>query len=239
MPQQEIINNHLIEEQIASNGKGHTPIAIDDIHSNEVTEIIGKMPHWIIRRGITILSMLCVVILAGAYFFKYPDIIPAKVTISSENPPVKLIAKNSLPIQSIFIKNDEHVKKNQLLCVFSNAANYEDVMKVVDLVNNIDTSLDFSIAIRNMSFPPNLQLGELQINYIELYQSLQTYRFFLQHNSYDATIESLSNQAQYSSQLQTEQSKRQQLQQQQLAMQQRQFAADSALLKEGYFKDRV
>jgi len=207
----------------------HRPSA--DIRSDEMTEIIGKMPHWIIRRGITIIAFLCLLLLTGAYFFKYPDIITAKVTISSGNPPVKLVARNSLPIQAIFVKNNEAVKKGQALCVFTNAARYEEVMQVETVVTRLDTSLYLPLAIQATVLPSNVQLGELQPNYVELNQALEAYRFFRQHNAYDATIGSLSGQMGLSRQLQAEQNNRQGLQQEQMAMQHRQFAADSSLLK--------
>jgi multidrug efflux pump subunit AcrA (membrane-fusion protein) len=230
MPEQEFTQNDLSENQIAFNKRREEFIALEDTRSEEVTEIIGKMPHWIIRRGVTIIGLLCVIILAGAYFFKYPDLILAKVTISSGNPPVKLVARNSLPIQQIFVKNDQTVKTNEVLCVFSNAARYDDVMLIATLTGKMDTSLDIKNFVQSITFPTELQLGDLQSNYVELFQAVQNLKFFWQHNAYDATIGRLSQQVSYSSQLQAEQNSKQHLQQKQLAIQQRQFAADSSLL---------
>ncbi|MFA6057244.1 MAG: HlyD family efflux transporter periplasmic adaptor subunit [Taibaiella sp.] len=230
MPEQKFIQNDLSENQIAFNKQREEFIGLEDTRSEEVAEIIGKMPHWIIRRGTTIIALLCAVILTGAYFFKYPDMILAKVTISSGNPPVKLVARNSLPIQKIFVKNEQAIKANEVLCVFSNAARYEDVMQVAVLAGTMDTTLGIKNFIQTVAFPSKLQLGDLQSNYVELFQAVQNLKFFLQHNTYDATIGSLSKQVNYSSQLQTEQNNKQHLQQKQLDIQQRQFAADSSLL---------
>ena len=55
----------------------------EDRRSEEVQEIMGRMPSWLVRRGITLVAILMLVIGVGAYFFKYPDVIPATVTISS------------------------------------------------------------------------------------------------------------------------------------------------------------
>ena len=87
MAEQEHIHNIVADENAFSQNGHYKPVELQDIRSDEVTEIIGKMPHWILRRGITIIALLCIMVLTGAYFFKYPDIIPAKVTISSGNPP--------------------------------------------------------------------------------------------------------------------------------------------------------
>jgi multidrug efflux pump subunit AcrA (membrane-fusion protein) len=232
MREQEHIQGELSENQIAFNKRREEFITLEDARSEEVTEIIGKMPHWLIRRGVTIIGLLCVIIVAGAYFFKYPDLILAKVTISSSNPPVKLVARNSLPIQQIFVKNDQTVKADKALCVFSNAALYDDVAVIATLAGKMDTSLDLKKIVQSLTFPTELQLGDLQSNYVELFQAIQNLKFFLQHNAYDATIGNLSKQVNYQSQLQAEQNSKQHLQQKQLAIQQRQFAADSSLLLE-------
>lgn len=228
MPEQDLIQeNHPQTDKAIS---GLHAIDPDGIRSDEVAEIIGRMPHWLIRRGMSVIGLLIMVILIGAYFFRYPDLIPIKVIISSGNPPVKLVARNSLPIQKIFVVNDQTVAANQSLCVFANAARYEDVMTMAGLVSELDTSLDIRHAVHVLPFPAGLQLGDLQANYVELYQAVEGYKFFLHNNAYDATIGNLSTQVGYSSQLQQEQHNKQTLQQTQLAIQQRQFAADSSLL---------
>jgi multidrug efflux pump subunit AcrA (membrane-fusion protein) len=202
----------------------------EDIRTEEVNEIIGKIPHWIVRTGISIIGLLGLMLLVLAYFFKYPDVVPAKVTISSGNPPVKLIARNSLPIQRIFVANHQEVQARQVLCVFANSARYEDVLSAAQSVSALDTSLDMRRSVQEIVLPDHVQLGELQADYAVLYEAVQGYKFFLQNNAHDATIGTLASQAKYSSQLSAEQRQRQALQQSQLKIQQRQFEADSSLL---------
>jgi hypothetical protein len=56
-------------------------ISLQQTRSEEVQEIMGKMPHWIIRSGITLIGILILCLIAGAWFFSYPDAVPAHVTI--------------------------------------------------------------------------------------------------------------------------------------------------------------
>ncbi len=44
-----------------------------NLRSEEVQEIMGRIPSWIERWGITAVGLLLIVILAGAAFFPYPD----------------------------------------------------------------------------------------------------------------------------------------------------------------------
>ncbi|NML20833.1 hypothetical protein HHL16_08105 [Pseudoflavitalea sp. G-6-1-2] len=79
--------------------------------SSEVQEIIGKMPSWIIRWGIIIISVLLLGLLCAAYFFRYPDSIDghAQLHINPTNSitVVQIPAKGSVPVkdgQQVFIR---------------------------------------------------------------------------------------------------------------------------------------
>ena len=55
---------------------------------------MGTPPKWIIRWGIVVIFLVVMVLLAGSYYYKYPDIINARVTIVSENPPISVVARS-------------------------------------------------------------------------------------------------------------------------------------------------
>ena len=46
-----------------------------ELRSEAVQNIIGYIPHWIIRWGITVIFLIVLVLLVGSWFFKYPDVI--------------------------------------------------------------------------------------------------------------------------------------------------------------------
>ncbi|MEI6274784.1 MAG: hypothetical protein WCP08_02290 [Prolixibacteraceae bacterium] len=52
-----------------------------DLHSKEVQDIMGRMPSWLIRNGMVMVVLLLIVLIAGTWFFKYPDIISAPVVV--------------------------------------------------------------------------------------------------------------------------------------------------------------
>ncbi len=203
----------------------------EDIRSEEVQEIMGRMPSWIVRRGITMVGIIILCLFIGAYFFKYPDIIPARVVISSGNPPVKMIAKASQPIQKILVQNYQMVKKDEVLCILNNAASYDDVMQIVPDIRHMDTAVNLAALVMQLHTPSGLRLGELQSNYAELFQAIQDYRFFLNHNVYGATVNNLQQQVVYNSQLNKELSIKDRMLKEQEELQHRRFAADSDLVK--------
>ena len=82
-----------------------------ETRSEEVQDLMGRVPSWITRNGILLVIFILVMLIAGSWFFKYPDIITASVVVTSDNPPVHLLArvdgkltgylKNQLPAISI------------------------------------------------------------------------------------------------------------------------------------------
>jgi hypothetical protein len=57
---------------------------IDEIslHSNEVHDLLGRVPSWIIRNGMIMVVIVLLILFAGSWMFKYPDIISAPVVVS-------------------------------------------------------------------------------------------------------------------------------------------------------------
>ena len=45
-----------------------------ELRSEEVQEVMGQVPAWIVRWGIRLLFLVVVTLLVGSCFFKYPDI---------------------------------------------------------------------------------------------------------------------------------------------------------------------
>ena len=54
-----------------------------ELRSEKVRHIIGEIPSGIVRYGITIITIVILALLAGAYFIPYPETINAKVQITN------------------------------------------------------------------------------------------------------------------------------------------------------------
>ena len=53
-----------------------------ELRSEKVRHIIGEIPSGIVRYGITIITIVLLVLLVGAYFIPYPEIISAKIEMT-------------------------------------------------------------------------------------------------------------------------------------------------------------
>ena len=152
-----------------------------ELRSEEVQDILTKIPHWIIRWGSLVVLVILLLLFLVSWMVKYPDIITTEITITTQIPPEKLVAKTSGKIQAILIDDKAIVNVNTPLAVIENAANYKDVFLLKAITDTISLS--------NSKFPfeklQAAQFGEIensfamfQKEYIasELNKQLQPYK---------------------------------------------------------------
>lgn len=134
-----------------------------ELRSEEVQEILTRMPHWMIRWGNSIILITILLVLGFSWLIKYPDIITAPITITTQIPPEKLIAKSSGRIEKIFVQDRAIVAKNTPLAIIENPANYSDVFLLKTLVDSTKTTTDnFVFPIEQLSV---LNLGAVESAY--------------------------------------------------------------------------
>lgn len=145
-----------------------------DERSNEVKEILGKVPSWVIRFGITAIFFVVLIILISSALISYNDIITADITITTKNPPIYLKTNSSGKLNRVFVEADQKVETGQILAEIENPAIMEDV---IFLKQNIDS---FSFDIQTLDslyliYPPGLNLGQIQESYGRFLTQFQNY----------------------------------------------------------------
>ena len=134
-----------------------------EIRSEEVQEILTKVPHWMIRWGNVLFLFLIIMLLFISWFIKYPDIILSEALITTQIPPQKEYAKVTGKINAILVEDNQKVKDDQPLAILENTANYEDVFILKSIVDTIH------VGRQSFSFPidslPILFLGDIESQY--------------------------------------------------------------------------
>ncbi|WP_425236683.1 HlyD family secretion protein [Ulvibacterium sp.] len=116
------------------------------LRSEEVQEILTRVPHWMIRWGNTLFLSLIILVLAISWFIKYPDLIVSQAIITTKTPPQKEFAMVSAKFDSIHVVESQEVTKNTVLAVLENTANTEDVLylqSIIDTIRLSDKSIEF------------------------------------------------------------------------------------------------
>ncbi|WP_124639281.1 HlyD family secretion protein [Amniculibacterium aquaticum] len=145
------------------------------LRSEEVQDILSQPPHWLIRWGNTILLAILVMVIMMSWFIKYPEFVPAPIIITTENAPEKLLAKTTAKIEKIYIANQQMVDKNQIMMVLQSSANYQDVLLLKNILDDMQTG---NVANFPLNKTSHLKLGELQMDYNVFAKALQEEKSF-------------------------------------------------------------
>lgn len=131
-----------------------------ELRSEEVQDILTKVPHWMIRWGTVLIFVIIIMMFLVSWFIKYPDVVKTEIVITTNIPPEKIVSKSSGRIEAILVKDKSVVSKNSVLAIIENTANYKDVFllkKIVEQynINNPDKVFPFGLL-------KNTQLGEIE-----------------------------------------------------------------------------
>lgn len=135
------------------------PTSDFELRSEEVQDILTKVPHWMIRWGTVLIFGIILMLFITSWVLKYPDIVRTDVVITTNIPPEKLVAKTSGRIQTILVKDKSEVNANTPLAIIENSANYKDIFKLKTALEAFQKSNQRSFSFDQFK---NLQLGEVE-----------------------------------------------------------------------------
>lgn len=157
--------------------------SISGHRSDALEEIITGMPAWIIRYGNIVLLVIISILLLTSYLIKYPESVVSEVTITTADPPQKIYTRIAGTIDSVFVKNNDTIMKNDPIAIFENSANYRHVKNLEDIISKLDIRRDSG------SFPiyglPALLLGELEDPFSRFENSYIKYILLKKYKDYD------------------------------------------------------
>jgi multidrug resistance efflux pump len=159
-----------------------------EIRSQEMQDLLGKIPNRIIRWGITVVLLVIIILLFGSWLFKYPQIHPSPIVLTTENPPVTLVARINGKLQKLFVTDNEKVQKGEFLALIETAADYQQVEALKIKLDSLDINSDkneFHV------FDQKYTLGELQSSYSNFLKLYRDYENFIKLDYHAKKIKSL------------------------------------------------
>ncbi|MCA6366406.1 MAG: HlyD family efflux transporter periplasmic adaptor subunit [Cytophagales bacterium] len=198
-----------------------------EIRSEEVDEIISQMPGGLIRWGIGLIFALFIMLLFISWFIKYPDVIKAKIVVTTDPAPISLVSRSAGKI--ILLKKDnEEVIKNDVVAYLQTNAVIKDIDNLETSLANFETSLnesDLFIAITR-----NLKVGDLQTYMSATVKALLDLQVFTENKLQKKQIEHIGKQITSYKNLNQNLQKQLSLMKQEGLLSERQFKTDSLLL---------
>jgi HlyD family secretion protein len=209
-------------------------LGVEELRSEEFQEILGSVPPWILRWGITILAIFVAILLIGSAIIKYPDIVPAKITLTGSIPPAAIAARASGKLKELYVQDNQNVKAGEYLAVIDNPANTKDIQELKAYLENPDiaTTATLPLTFRGGGRGERA-LGAIQSLYSTFYTTLSDYQKYKKTHYYPQKIAMIEerikqNEEQYEILL-----RQQKIANEQFALTQKQYQKDSLMLIKG------
>ncbi len=161
--------------------------------SDAAQEIIGRRPGFVEKWALLIFMIILLLLLAGTWFIRYPDIIEARGNLTADNAPKEIMAFQSGHITKLFVKNGSKVKKGDMITWLESTADTKEVLRLSAM---LDSSLLLlakgqSENVSNLFDERFQKLGELQASYQLFNAALQQYNDYLVNGFYTRKKEML------------------------------------------------
>ena len=150
-----------------------------EVRSEEVQEIIGRPPHWLVRWGITAFFGVLGLVLLSAAVIKYPEVVNAPLKLTAIHAPQSLESRVNGKIVHLAAENNTDVEEGAILAWIESTAHHWEVLLLSeqvdlireDLLNENETEAN-SVEINLASFG---NLGELQNTFQGFEQAWREY----------------------------------------------------------------
>jgi len=156
----------------------YTDINEETRHSDEVQDIIGAAPGWLLRWGISLFFGVLVLIVVLGALIKYPDIVNAQLKVDSPNSPKPVVAKMSGKLVQLLVNEHQNVTANEPLAYLESTADHAKALALLlnlkKLQQQVLQGKPADDAFINST--DNTQLGELQSAYQAFSQEYLLYK---------------------------------------------------------------
>jgi multidrug resistance efflux pump len=156
-----------------------------ELRSDEVQEILGTPPSWLVRWGTLIIFMVFLTLLFVSYLLPFHETASSSLRVTTTEPPKRLISENGGYISEILVSNEDTVSKGDPIMVFKSKARYQDVLIIEDLINAIASNEETEIF--GLQLPTDLLLGEFQDDYYDFLRKQETFGYL-----FEGTVEKLN-----------------------------------------------
>lgn len=161
--------------------------------AREVQEMLGRIPGWGLRWGITAVFFVVLLLLILSWIVRYPDVVSAQIMLLTQDPPLRLVAQSSGKLDTLLVEAGEEVQAGAMLALIENTAELEDVFVLEQWLNKNGVAKAGPLS----SFPANLQLGPLQSTYARLQVQQANYQFFTKQIDVVAQVHTLRKRIQF------------------------------------------
>lgn len=197
-------------------------------HSEEAQQILGRIPSWIVRWGVTVIFAVFALILIGCCIIRYPERVTATVTITTGNSPVDVVAGGGGNLERILVSSGDSVSAGGILGVIRSSARWEDVLEVERRLKETAGMPPDSLASQDWVYAGR-GMGDIQSEWSAFSTACRQLREYMERDVISRRMElvrdQISKQREYYSRMQTQET----VMREDLAYEERGFRRDSSL----------
>jgi len=204
-----------------------------EIQSPELQEVMSGIPGSFLKWGLFIFFAIILILIGGSYFIKNPEIVTVPVVITTQNPPVALVAKTGGEIEKLFVTEGSAILKDEIVALISNTCNYDDIKKLNLFLSGFDDKSDWIEIVKTQQQPPDLNLGEIQGDYSRFQKEWKQMKDYLKQAYIPTKLNLLEKQIEKKTEYNIEVARQKKFLTEDLALAKNSFGRDSSL----YYKD--
>ena len=197
-------------------------------HTEEAQQILGRIPSWIVRWGVTVIFAVFALILIGCCIIKYPERVTATVTITTGNSPVDVVAGGGGNLERIPVSSGDSVSAGGILGVIRSSARWEDVLEVERRLKETDGMPPDSLVMQEWVYAGR-GMGDIQSEWSAFSTACRQLREYIERDVISRRMElvrdQISKQREYYSRMQAQET----VMREDLAYEERGFRRDSSL----------
>jgi multidrug resistance efflux pump len=153
------------------------------VRSNEVQDIIGQAPPYLIRTAILLISFFVMLIILVSFIIEYPDSVPGTIVINGDKPTITLKSKSSGLIQFI-VKSDENIEPGDYLAYIKNGTSFNDYKELKSFAKKLKVDMEQNSfeSMKQMTLPLLSSLGDIQPFYNTFSETLNNLKLLDSQN---------------------------------------------------------
>lgn len=194
-----------------------------NVRSEEVQEIIGRPPHWLVRWGIMAFFGVLGLVLLSAAVIKYPEVIHAPLRLSAVDAPQSLESRISGKLVRITVNNNRLIEEGKVLAWLESTARHQQVLELDEMLDSMRVwLLDGSLQrLNGFDTGQFTNLGEIQNTYQGFEQAYREFISYLPDGFYSRQREILMQELDYTRQLMEQLHQQKEIQQKEYNLTQR------------------
>ena len=164
-----------------------------NIRSEEVQDIMSKIPNRLIRHGLAGMFALILMGIFLSWFIKYPEMIKGKMILTTTVEPVRIVSQSSGVIIRLNVNDGDVVKAGEVLAEIENPLSASAAGYLQNYLVKLEKGLALDLAELPLPDTTLVSLGDLQSVVNGLMKELLAYNIASSLKMDDAEINSIKN----------------------------------------------